>query len=84
LPVVDGCAFIPTSDLVASFVENIRVRRFVMEGFSGCGARVAVDFCGSDGGAAVPFPLFRFSRLGTAIPWCFTGRDSGDPTADDV
>jgi len=53
-----------------------------MEVFSGCGARVA-DFCGSVGGAACPFPL-RFSLLGTARPFCFTGRDSGEPLTDDA
>lgn len=43
--------FILFSDFIASFVENIRVSRLVIDGFSGCDAWVD-DFCGSDGGAA--------------------------------
>lgn len=74
--------FILLSDLIASFVENIRVSRFVIEGFSG-GGDIRVDLRGSEGGAACPLPL-RLSVLGTAIPFCLTGYDSGDPTADDV
>lgn len=55
----DGAAdeFIEASDRVASFVENIRVSRFVIDVFSdgvGVGAGVGC-FCGSDGGAACPF-----------------------------
>jgi hypothetical protein len=73
-----GCELILVSDLIASFVENIRVRRFVIEGFS---AVPGVSFCGSEGGAACPL---RFSVLGTAIPFCVVGRDSGDPIADDA
>lgn len=55
------------------------MRRFVIEGFS----VVSCDgsLCGSAGGAA--FPL-RLSVLGTAIPFCIVGRDSGDPMTDDV
>ena len=54
------------------------MRRFVIEGFS---AVPGVSLCGSEGGAA--FPL-RFSVLGTAMPFCVVGRDSGDPMTDDV
>lgn len=50
-PFVEGCELILFSDLIASFVENIRVSRFVIDGFSDCGARFA-DFSGSGGGAA--------------------------------
>lgn len=57
--------------------------RFVIDGFSAGGGCTRVDFCGSEGGAALPFPL-RLSVLGTAIPFCLTGYDSGDPTMDDV
>lgn len=77
-PFVAGCELILLSDLMASFVENIRVRRFVIEGFSG-----AVGFCGSEGGAACPFPL-RFSVLGTERAFCFVGLESGEPSMDDV
>jgi hypothetical protein len=73
-----GCELILLSDLIASFVENIRVRRFVIEGFSAAPER---NFCGSEGGAACPL---RLSVLGTAIPFCVVGRDSGDPIADDA
>jgi hypothetical protein len=66
---------------MASFVENIRVRRFVIDGFSGAGA--GVTFCGSVGGAACPL-LARLSELGTAIPFGLTGRVFGDPTAEGV
>jgi hypothetical protein len=79
--VVAGCEFILLSDLMASFVENIRVRRFVIEGFSDV---AGLDFCGSEGGAACPLAL-RFSVLGTAMPFCpIDGRDSGEPMTDDV
>jgi len=45
-----GCEVILLiSDLVVSFVENIRVSRFVIEGFC---VVPGVSFCGSDGGAA--------------------------------
>jgi hypothetical protein len=80
--VVD-CEFRLFSDLIASFVENIRVSRFVIEGFSAGGGDTRVDLCGSEGGAACPLPL-RLSVLGTAIPFCLTVYDSGDPTADDA
>jgi len=79
--VVASCEFILLSDLMASFVENIRVRRFVIEGFSGVGAGVA--FCGSDCGAACPL-LARLSELGTAMPFCLKGREVGDGTAEGV
>jgi hypothetical protein len=74
-----GCELILFSDLIASFVENIRVRRFVIEGFSvGRGA----NFCGSDCGAVLPL---RLSVLGIAMPFCtIAGWDSGDPMADEV
>jgi hypothetical protein len=65
---------------MASFVENIRVRRFVIDGFSAASARVA--FCGSVGGAACPL-LARLSELETAMPFSLTGREFGDPTAED-
>ena len=45
-----GCELILLSDLIASLVVNIRVSRFVIEGFSG--APGASCFCGSEGGAA--------------------------------
>jgi len=79
------CEFILLSDLIASFVENIRVSRFVIEGFS-----AASSFCGSvGGGAACPFPFpLRLSVLETAAtetPFCAViGREAGEPTADDV
>lgn len=77
-PFVAGCEFMLLSDLIASFVENIRVRRFVIEGFS-----AGVGFCGSEGGAACPFPL-RFSRLATEGAFCLVGFESGEPSIDDV
>jgi hypothetical protein len=64
---------------MASFVENIRVMRFVIDGFSAATARVA--FCGSVGGAAWPLPA-RLSELETAMPFCLTGREFGDPAAE--
>lgn len=45
------------------------MRRFVIEGF-----------CGSESGAAWPLR----SVLGTALPFCVVGRDSGDPMTDEV
>jgi hypothetical protein len=80
-PDVAGCEFILLSDFIASFVENIRVSRFVIDGFSAVAARVV--FCGSEGGAACPL-LARLSELGTDMPFALAGRDSGDPTMDDV
>ena len=76
--------FILVSDRAASFVENIRVRRLVIEGFSAVGTLS----CGSEGGAAdeaaLPFKL-RLSRLGMAIPFCdVTGRDSGELTMEEA
>lgn len=79
-PDVAGREFILLSDLIASLVENIRVSRFVIEGFSEAGARGT--FCGSVGGAACPFA--RFSELGTAMPFCLTGRELGELTTEDV
>lgn len=79
-PDVAGCEFILLSDLIASFVENIRVSRFVIDGFSVAGARVTL--CGSVGGAAYPL-LARLSELGTAMPLCLTGREFGELTAED-
>lgn len=70
--------FIPfdSLDLLASLVENIRVRRFVIEGFS-----VAVTafsgFCGSESGAA--WPLTGSEVF--AIPFC-VGRPSDAPIDD--
>ena len=81
--------FILASDLIASFVENIRVRRFVIDGFSivpGCSF-----WCGSEGGAAaaeaaaelLPFRLSA-STAGMGMPfWDVTGRDSGELTAEE-
>lgn len=65
---------------MASLVENIRVSRFVIDGFPAAEARV--EFCGSEGGAACPL-LTRLSELGTAMPFCLTGRVCGDPRMDD-
>jgi hypothetical protein len=79
-PDVAGREFILLSDLIASLVENIRVSRFVIEGFSEAGARGT--FCGSVGGAACPFA--RFSELGTAMPFCLTGRELGELTTEDA
>lgn len=75
--------FVPESDvgLLASLAENIRVSRLVIDGFSS--GDTWAGFCGSDGGAACPLPL-RFSVLGTAIPFCLTGFDSGEPIIDDA
>jgi hypothetical protein len=77
-----GCEVILRSAdaLKASFVENIRVSRFVIDGLSAImGAALR---CGSEGGAACPL---RFSTLGTALPFCpVAGRDSGDPITDDA
>jgi hypothetical protein len=56
------------------------VSRFVIDGFSGGDTRA--DLYGSDGGAACPLPL-RFS-VGTAIPFCLTGFDSGEPVMDEA
>lgn len=82
VPIEAGCEFILLSDLMASLVENIRVRRFVIDGFSTVGGDSA--FCGSEGGAALPLAL-RFSVLGTERPfWPAEGRVSGEPMADDV
>lgn len=70
------CELILFSDLIASFVENIRVRRFVIDGFSAG----TDNFCGSAGGAALPL---RLSVLGTAIPF-WEGREFGDSMMDDA
>jgi hypothetical protein len=79
-PLTAGGEFILVSDLIASFVENIRVSRFVIDGFSVGSSSV---FCGSAGGAAVPFPL-RLTVLGTATPFGIAGCISGDATAEEV
>jgi hypothetical protein len=74
-----GCKAVPGSvdALKASLVENIRVSRFVIDGFSAAALK-----CGLEGGAACPL---RFSTLGTALPFCpVAGRDSGDPMMDDA
>jgi hypothetical protein len=65
---------------MASLVENIRVSRFVIDGFSGAGVRRA--FCGSAGGAAFPL-LARLSTLGTAMPLTLTGKEFGELTVED-
>jgi len=65
MPDVAGCELILLSDRIASFVENIRVRRFVIDGFSGT---ARLELCGSEGGAANPLAL-RLSVLGTAMPF---------------
>lgn len=75
-----GCRFILLSDFMASLVENIRVSRFVIDGFSGAGVRRA--FCGSAGGAAFPL-LARLSTLGTAMPLTLTGKEFGELTVED-
>lgn len=77
-PFEDVAELVLTSDLIASFVENIRVRRLVIEGFS-VGAD---DLCGSEGGAVSPL-LFRFSVEGIAAMLGFVGRISGDPTIEE-
>lgn len=65
-------------DRRASLVENMRVRRFVIEGFSSV---AGAGFCGSAGGA-VPF---RLSVLETDMAfWAGDGRDSGDPALDEA
>jgi len=91
--------FILTSDLMASFVENIRVSRFVIEGFSIAPTTRSFD-CGSAGGAATAeaepeaepepaelLPPFRLSAstVGMGVPFCdVTGRDSGELMAEEV
>jgi hypothetical protein len=75
-PAVTGRVVILLSGLVTSFGENIRVRRFVMEGFSGPRG----SFCGSEGGVGCPLR----SVLGTARPFCAVGRETGDATVDEV
>jgi len=85
-PDVAELEFILRSDRIASFVENIRVSRFVIDGFS---AVAASSFCcGSEGGAAptelLPFKL-RASTAGIGVPFCdVTGRDTGELTAEEV
>jgi hypothetical protein len=58
--------FKETSPLVASFVLNILVNRFVIDGFSGA-VWAGVGFCGSDGGAA--WPLGGSSLVGILRPF---------------
>jgi hypothetical protein len=48
---VDVWELILLSDLIASLVENIRVRRLVIDGFSAA-ATARAGFCGSESGAA--------------------------------
>ncbi len=79
-PDAAGCRFILLSDFMASLVENIRVSRFVIDGFSGAGVRRA--FCGSAGGAACPL-LTRLSTLGTAMPLTLIGKEFGELTVED-
>lgn len=77
------CEFIVFSDLMASFVENILVSRFVIDGFSGGGTRL--DFCGSEGGAANPFAVpLRLSVLGAVMPFCLGYVCGEDSTIDDA
>lgn len=72
-----GCELILPSDLLTSLVENIRVIRFVIEGF--CGGSPAACFCGGASGAAAPLTL-RFSMLPFEP---VTGRVWGEETADE-
>jgi hypothetical protein len=77
---VDGWELILLSDLIASLVENIRVRRFVIEGLS-VAVSAGAGFCGSDSGAACPLRL----SMGTEMPFCpGAASASEDPTIDDV
>lgn len=82
-PTLDGAGECSELILLPSLVENIRVSRFVMDGFSGCG------LASVDGGAALLLPLllpllFTFSVLGELLPLREVGLDSGDPTRDGV
>jgi hypothetical protein len=66
-------------DRRASLVENMRVRRFVIEGFSSV---AGTGLCGSAGGAVGPF---RLSVLETDMAfWAGDGRDSGDAALDEA
>lgn len=64
--VAGTCEFKERSLLEASLVENIRVNRFVIDGFSAA-VCAGVGFCGSDGGAALPLSVI--SLLGTLRPF---------------
>lgn len=71
---------------MASLVENIRVSRFVIDGFSvGGGGEATVDGgrCGSAGGAARPL-LAKLSTLGMDSPLLFAGVVSGEPIMDEA
>lgn len=62
------------SDLAGSFVENIRVKRFVIEGFSAVvGIGAALRKAGG-GGVRVPF-IVKFSVLVMALTFEVVGRD---------
>jgi len=66
--------------LDASFVENIRVKRLVMEGFSG---GICLDGWSACGGGIKPLPL-SFSVLETALTLPAVDCETGDPMTDGV
>lgn len=70
------------SDLIDSFVENIRVKRFVIEGFSAVVGMGAALRTAGGGGVRVPFML-RFSVLVMALTFDVVGRDCGDPCEEE-
>lgn len=74
------------SDRIDSFVENIRVKRFVMEGFSAVvGIGAALRTAGG-GGVIVPFVvpfMLRFSVLVMALTLEVVGRDWGEPCEEE-
>lgn len=85
-PLLDCAALVMSADRLVSRVENIRVKRLVMDGFSGmslAGAGIV-----SDGGVAATVLLLvmcRFSMLAVALPAKpVAGLESGDPVTDDV
>lgn len=71
-----------TVSLTPSLVENIRVNRFVIDGFS---ADCLDDTAAACWGAPAMPLILRFSTLGTALPfWLVVGLDVGDPEVEEV
>lgn len=65
-------------------VENIRVIRFVIDGFSGAGVvGASAAFAGSVGGAACPL-VVTLELPETALPFCEKVLECADPPAEEA